>query len=45
MTAAVNTSDALAAQEPDITVSVRQIFGIESDMEVPLSADFFWPKQ
>ena len=35
MTAAVNTSDALAAQEPDITVSVRQIFGIESDMEVP----------
>jgi len=35
MTAAANTSDALAAQEPDITVSVRQIFGIESDMEVP----------
>ncbi|MDD9877940.1 MAG: cobaltochelatase subunit CobS [Magnetovibrio sp.] len=35
MTAAINTSEALAKQEPDLVVSVRQVFGIDSDMEVP----------
>ena len=35
MSTSVNTSETMAQQEPDITVSVRQVFGIESDMEVP----------
>ena len=35
MTAATTTAGISADQEPDIRISVRQIFGIESDMEVP----------
>ena len=35
MTAAIDTSEALQIQEPDISVSVRQVFGIDSDMKVP----------
>ncbi len=30
-----HNTQAFAMQEPDITVSVRQMFGIDSDMEVP----------
>ncbi len=35
MTTNVSTSENLAGQAPDITASVRQMFGIDSDMEVP----------
>jgi len=35
MSAAVDTTETLANHAPDISVSVRQLFGIESDMEVP----------
>jgi len=35
MTAAIDTTESLEKQDPDISVSVRQMFGIESDMEVP----------
>ena len=35
MTAATTTAGISADQVPDIRISVRQIFGIESDMEVP----------
>jgi len=35
VTAAIDTSEALQIQEPDISVSVRQVFGIDSDMKVP----------
>jgi cobaltochelatase CobS len=30
-----NSTDALASELPDITVSVRQTFGLDSDMQVP----------
>ncbi len=39
MTAAIDTTEALNKLEPDLSVSVRQIFGIESDMEVPAFSD------
>ena len=29
------STDALASELPDITVSVRQTFGLDSDMQVP----------
>ena len=35
MSTSVNTNEALAKKEPDIRISVRQVFGIESDIEVP----------
>jgi len=35
MTTTADFADNLASQKPDIQVSVRQIFGIDSDMEVP----------
>jgi cobaltochelatase CobS len=35
MSTAITASESLAKQEPDLTLSVRQVFGIDSDMEVP----------
>ena len=35
MTANIDTDSPLSKQKPDISVSVRQLFGIDSDMEVP----------
>lgn len=35
MSTPIPTSDSLAQQEPDIKVSVREVFGIDTDMEVP----------
>ncbi len=35
MNAVIDTTDNLKLQEPDISVSVRQVFGIDIDMEVP----------
>ncbi len=35
MNAVIDTNDSLKLQEPDISVSVRQVFGIDIDMDVP----------
>ena len=35
MDAVIDTNDDLKLQEPDISVSVRQVFGIDIDMDVP----------
>ena len=35
MSTSVNTTDVLGQQEPDIMLSVRQVFGIDTDIEVP----------
>ena len=35
MSTSVNTTDVLEQQEPDIMLSVRQVFGIDTDIEVP----------
>ncbi len=35
MTATIDTASSLSQQVPDLSVSVRQVFGIDSDMEVP----------
>ena len=35
MNAVIETNDNLKLQEPDISVSVRQVFGIDIDMDVP----------
>jgi cobaltochelatase CobS len=35
MSTSITSSESLAQQEPDLTLSVRQVFGIDSDMEVP----------
>ena len=35
MTTAIETTEGLSLRKPDLSVSVRQAFGIDSDMEVP----------
>ncbi len=35
MSTAIETSEGLSQRKPDLSVSVRQMFGIDSDMEVP----------
>ena len=35
MTTTVDTHKSLANQEPDIMLSVREVFGIDTDLEVP----------
>ena len=35
MNAVIDTNNSLKLQEPDISVSVRQVFGIDIDMDVP----------
>jgi len=35
MTIQADTAEPLAVREPDISVSVRQVFGIDNDLEVP----------
>ena len=35
MSTSVNTTEVLDQQEPDIMLSVRQVFGIDTDIEVP----------
>ena len=35
MNAVIDTNDSLKVQEPDISVSVRKVFGIDIDMDVP----------
>ena len=35
MNAVIDTNDSLKLREPDISVSVRQVFGIDIDMDVP----------
>ena len=35
MNAVIDTTDNLKLQKPDISVSVRQVFGIDIDMDVP----------
>jgi cobaltochelatase CobS len=39
MTTPVPTSDILSKKAPDIMLSVRQVFGIDTDMEVPAFSD------
>jgi cobaltochelatase CobS len=35
MSTSAESAQSVSMQEPDITLSVRQVFGIDSDMEVP----------